>query len=604
MGEDLQDIKYVNRDGDSMRGPLALSGDPVLDAHAASKRYIDTVLANLRALSLLRDGSQAMTGPLTLAGPPTSALHASSRSYVDNVVAGAVAPLATVVYVDAQDVIERAYADALDAATRIYVDAQDVIDRAYTDTEIAARATYDAIVAPAGGDYTSIVAACVGEAAGARIFIKSGTYLETADIELRQGQQLIGENRDSTIIDFGGGNFQIDYVAFTYGQNEIRNLTVQGSIDSYAINMNGDDNRVDNCLLIGTAAGFSGLRTDGIDDIVSNCHFTGFSRAGEFGLRLGSLSMVYSCIFEASDGGLNIYSSSIAWGNDFRTIAACQVFMAGAGTPAGPSLIGNQLLGNAPITINVDMVTISGNLIDGATGIYWDAAYDQATIVANTFYDSLIDCDKTGSEECIITGNTFRGGGGISCDGQRWTISGNSFEGTAAIVLDANSLECAVTGNSMYGSTAGVKITDNGSANLAMNNYGVPLLSEKNYTRTENTSGGALVEGDVVVIRAVAAGDEFTTTVNQGDDMVLGMCDAGVNNNAFGPVQTEGFTDKLKVNGVANIGIGDLLGTHTVAGIARQAAAGDMAFAIALEAYAGADSNGVIDALLIKPRKV
>ena len=120
----------------------------------------------------------------------------------------------------------------------------------------------------------------------------------------------------------------------------------------------------------------------------------------------------------------------------------------------------------------------------------------------------------------------------------------------------------------------------------------------------ENTSGGALVEGDVVVIKAVAAGDEFDTTVNQGDDMVLGMLDAGINNNAFGPVQTEGFTDKLKVNGVANIGIGDLLGTHTVAGIARQAAAGDMAFAIALEVYAGADSNGVIDALLIKPRKV
>ncbi len=46
------------------------------------------------------------------------------------------------------------------------------------------------------------------------------------------------------------------------------------------------------------------------------------------------------------------------------------------------------------------------------------------------------------------------------------------------------------------------------------------------------------------------------------------------------------------------------MGTFTAAGISMKAAAGDMAFAIALEVYAGADSLGVIDALLITPRKV
>ena len=38
--------------------------------------------------------------------------------------------------------------------------------------------------------------------------------------------------------------------------------------------------------------------------------------------------------------------------------------------------------------------------------------------------------------------------------------------------------------------------------------------------------------------------------------------------------------------------------------IGMKAASGDMAVAIALEAYATDDSSGVIDALLITPRKI
>ena len=129
----------------------------------------------------------------------------------------------------------------------------------------------------------------------------------------------------------------------------------------------------------------------------------------------------------------------------------------------------------------------------------------------------------------------------------------------------------------------------------------LPLSS---FTLMTNTSGGDLVRGDVVVLKAAAAGNEITTTVNQGDDMVFGMLDEDIVDTAAGYVQTEGKTTVLKVNGTVAIAIGDPLGTLNAVQIAMKAAAGDMAFAIALEAYAGADSLGVIDALLIKPRKI
>ena len=57
-------------------------------------------------------------------------------------------------------------------------------------------------------------------------------------------------------------------------------------------------------------------------------------------------------------------------------------------------------------------------------------------------------------------------------------------------------------------------------------------------------------------------------------------------------------------DGTTDIAIGDPLGAFTTAKIAMKAAAGDMAFAVALEAYTTDDSSGVIDALLIVPRKI
>jgi len=133
----------------------------------------------------------------------------------------------------------------------------------------------------------------------------------------------------------------------------------------------------------------------------------------------------------------------------------------------------------------------------------------------------------------------------------------------------------------------------------------------KGSTKTEqavrymkNTSGGSLAEGDVVTLKAAAGGNEVTTTTSQGDDLVFGMAMETITNNGSGHILLEGYTTKLKADGTTDIAIGDYLGTFTTAGIAMKAAAGDMAIAIALEAYTTNDSNGIIDALLVTPRKI
>lgn len=133
---------------------------------------------------------------------------------------------------------------------------------------------------------------------------------------------------------------------------------------------------------------------------------------------------------------------------------------------------------------------------------------------------------------------------------------------------------------------------------------GPVLGTNKRIIIAKNVSGGQLPYGRVVVESPSAAGDEFTTTTVQGDDNVLGMLLETVDNDAYGPVLVEGKTTRLKVNGTANIAIGDLIGTYTEAGVSMKAEAGDMAYARALEAYTTDDSNGVIDARIIMPRKL
>ena len=127
----------------------------------------------------------------------------------------------------------------------------------------------------------------------------------------------------------------------------------------------------------------------------------------------------------------------------------------------------------------------------------------------------------------------------------------------------------------------------------------------------KNTSAATINAGNVVTLKAVAAGNEVTTTTTASDNLVFGVAAASISSNAYGYIQTSGKTTLLKVNGTTDIAVGDFITTYTTAGIGQKATAGtlgttpgDLAIAIALEAYTANDSSGVIDALIIEPRRL
>ncbi len=126
----------------------------------------------------------------------------------------------------------------------------------------------------------------------------------------------------------------------------------------------------------------------------------------------------------------------------------------------------------------------------------------------------------------------------------------------------------------------------------------------KRFVFAKNSSGSALVKGDVVTIKNSASdGDTVDTTTVHGDSLIYAVCLGDIANNRFTYFQVKGKTEvDVKVNGVIDIAVGDLLGTFTDVGVAAKVPDGFVGGLISLGTYTTDDSNGTIRCLVIPPR--
>lgn len=212
--------------------------------------------------------------------------------------------------------------------------------------------------------------------------------------------------------------------------------------------------------------------------------------------------------------------------------------------------------------------------------------------------------DITCVVESNLTGSYFKLNDGVSNNILR---QGTGYGTASTAVFD---LAASYTGskNTFIPWNAYVGTVFGGAGTLGILDFvdgsGITPPNVRKHKRMKNTSGGTINLGDVVVFKAVANGEEVTTTTTAGDKFVFGMAAETITNNNYGYIFVEGKTVALKVDGTTDIAIGDYLSCFTTAKIAKKAGAGEMAFAIALEAYTTNDSNGVIDALLLTPRLI
>jgi hypothetical protein len=82
------DVRWVNITGDTMTGPLILSGDPTDPNGAATKNYIDNGFSYIGGIfgAYLPLAGGTLTGPLILNANPTDPFGAATKDYVDQLI--------------------------------------------------------------------------------------------------------------------------------------------------------------------------------------------------------------------------------------------------------------------------------------------------------------------------------------------------------------------------------------------------------------------------------------------------------------------------------------------------------------------------------------
>lgn len=392
---------------------------------------------------------------------------------------------------------------------------------------------------------------------GGEIVLTGGTFNLSTDLVMGNSISIRGQGIGQTILDFGGNNAGIEYIGNSTTQVEnffISNLSITNSTKASVINITYCNNFKVSFVEIysHTYIGF----------LIDNC------------LR----GLLENCVARDNTG-------------------------VGAGF---------YLDGNALTEVKLQVILQNCSSINNYTGFQIAAEYGtlltlNGCVANDNTYDGFSQTDTANTRVCFFScTSNDNGQDGFDIDGNFNRIIGCYATGNGQDGFDISG-----NNNSLVGNDIGDTFTIPDEAiSILGGPTGNKLVQDNYFNSFFNTSGSTLYKGDVVVFKTgIADGDEITTTTTQGDDYVAGMV-LGVGsatscaNSSTCEILSTGKTISLKVNGTTDIAVGDFLGTYTSAGIAMKAAAGDMAFAIALEAYTTNDSNGVINALLIKPRKI
>ncbi|MCH7536147.1 MAG: right-handed parallel beta-helix repeat-containing protein [Bacteroidetes bacterium] len=411
---------------------------------------------------------------------------------------------------------------------------------------------------------------------GGTIFLRAGTHLVEYEITGISKVNMVGAGRDSTILEFNSGATGLSYVGTSSAILEnfiLADFTLQNSNNAAGIDIDFSDFfRIENVRITSCdQVGIRILRSRNftITNVLSdNNTGNGFVLTGD-GTRSQSVFSLLNC-----RSGSNAIGYVISGSNQFIfSFVGCVAdnnsgdgFDFGTGTTSIATVTGGRSDTNGGIGYDINNldITFQGCIADSNTGDGFEVSQLNVRLIGTK-------ASGNGTEYDINTSTIMMGCGipfGLS-------------------TVPSDELSETDTQNSKIWGT-----------------FGGNTRTEKLSYRMLNSSGGELVLGDVVTFNAAADGDEITTTTTQGDDLVFGMILATTANGSYGPVLGIGYTVRLIVDGTTDIAIGDYLGTFTTAKIAMKAAAGDMAFAIALEAYTTDDSAGIINALLVTPRKI
>lgn len=317
----------------------------------------------------------------------------------------------------------------------------------------AGQTLYDAVLdSSGGGDYTDLSTAVAAMSAGDTLFVRKGTYTETALAISLDDITIIGESPEESILDFNFSGHQ----AWSGANITLKNCRVNLRSSS-RWQLTGEDMTIDgNHIYLSSSRGLyaiqvsSGHRIKIINNIIDD------SGAAErwvvgFGSQFGIFADNTIRVTNGSDtSGSGWFfasgSGAVVEGNTFDIEAT--------GTSGGGVLQHNGAYG-----------VVSGNYVNGGTptNAWGIITSGSVAITGNTITNVLVGIDP--GTDCTVTGNRINcsnssaSAEGIANVNDRCAIVGNMMSGgTSATAIDIIGDNCTVVGNVINNWSVGVNV--------------------------------------------------------------------------------------------------------------------------------------------------
>jgi hypothetical protein len=323
---------------------------------------------------------------------------------------------------------------------------------------------YDAVLATSGGDYTDLSTAMAALTAGQTLFVRSGTYTETASFnETTENLTFIGENRETSILelsDSGGGTSTWSGAGMVF-----KNLTLQIS-DACRLDIGGADAVIENCnIILGASAPFSAFTFDGANSKFVHNLCVGNNSAAYRTWTFGSTEqIVQGNVFDIANGSGNANLGVVYVQNSLCVFDSNAISVATSSTANAPIYEGR----------NITNCTIRGSS-SNSRGIYASSA---GCIIANNRITSCKVGIYAPANDMVITGNYIETTAGSTSNAidviSRCVITGNYLKGHASatgIDLSSNGDNNVISGNVFFTWSVGVSVPAAGNdQNLIVGN--------------------------------------------------------------------------------------------------------------------------------------
>lgn len=315
---------------------------------------------------------------------------------------------------------------------------------------------YDIIVAPSGGDYTSLSQALNNALEGQTIFVRSGIYEETEIVDFYNYESninIIGENKKDTIIYWPSTTYNI-CLSTGVKNPSFFNLTFKSNVSgSTIINGSGGGFIFNNCIFNASSSGVSMWMnlTSNTSDFksIKGCYFIGSPYNASYSLNITA----YYLLFEN-----NFFYTSTA---DNSTLINC------AGSYC--SILNNIIYSNRRNVINLggQYQTLVGNIIyssdsAGSRSILIISG-DGCTISSNEIL-SLKDMVSSAYYPVYITGSRN------ILNSNRIGRTSNATYNTGIYVINMSGSYNSLTGNVVGKVSSGNHINDTGTGNSDVGN--------------------------------------------------------------------------------------------------------------------------------------